>query len=79
MYKNLNFRKFDVMKVSRILKRYKENLKEKKKSNDEIPLKIGHVRGRPLLLDVELDLKLRSVILPLRTAEAGINQHVVRG
>ena len=61
------------------VKRYKENLKEKKKSNDESPLKIGHTRGRPLLLDVELDLKLRSMVLSLRTAGDSINQHVVRG
>lgn len=62
------------------LKRYKENLKEKKKAkNDNIALKIGQTRGRPLLLDAELDLKLRSMIVSLRRAGAGINIHVVRG
>ena len=30
-------------------------------------------------MDVEQDSKLRAMIISLRTAEAGINQHVVRG
>ena len=44
-----------------------------------VALKIGQTRGRLLLLDVEQDSKLRAMIISLRTAEAGINQHVVRG
>ena len=41
--------------------------------------KIGQVRCRPLLLDSELDLKLRTMLITLRTAGAGINIHVVTG
>ena len=44
-----------------------------------VALKIGQIRSRLLLLDVEQDSKLRAMIISLRTAEAGINQHVVRG
>ena len=61
------------------IKRYKENLKEKRKANKEVALKIGHTCGRSLLLDVGLDSKLRAMIISLRIAGAGINQHVVRG
>ena len=60
------------------VKRYKENLKEKKKVNKKVALKIGQTRGRALLLDVRPDKKLRTMIISLRTAGAGINQHVVR-
>ena len=43
------------------LKKYRGNLKEKKKAkNENINLKIRQTRGRPLLLDAELDVKLRS-------------------
>ena len=41
--------------------------------------KIGQVRGRPLLLDNELDLKLRTMLITLRTTGAGINIHVLTG
>lgn len=37
-----------------------------------------NVRGRPLLLDEELDLRLRTMIVTLQTADAGINVYVVR-
>ena len=40
---------------------------------------IGRVRGRPLLTEEVLDLKLRSILINLRTAVAGINIHVVSG
>ena len=57
---------------------YREILKEKKKAkNEKIILKFGQTRGRPLLLDAELDLKLRSIIVALRIAGAGINIHIV--
>ena len=52
--------------------------KEKKNSN-EIALKIGKPRGRPLLLEEELDHKLWSMLTSLRLAGAGINIHVIRG
>ena len=61
------------------VKRYKKNLKEKKKTNKEVALKIAQTRGRPLSLDVGLDSKLRAMIISLRTAGAGISQHVIRG
>ena len=62
------------------LKKYMENLKEKKKAkNENITLKIGQMRGRPLLLDAELDLQLRSMIASLRTGGAGINIYIIRG
>ena len=40
---------------------------------------IGRVRGQPLLLEKVLDLKLRSMLVNLRTAGAGINIQVVSG
>ena len=54
-------------------------MKEKKKANKEVALKIGQTRGRPLLLNAGLDSKLWAMIISLRTAGAGINHHVVRG
>ena len=75
-------KKFPILTESTIrpwVKRYKENLKEKTKANKKLALKTGQTRGRPLLLDVGLDSKLRAMIISLRTAGAGINQHVVRG
>ena len=54
-------------------------MKEKRKTNKEVALKIGQTRGRPLLLDVVLDSKLRAMIISLKSAGAGINQHAVRG
>ena len=39
----------------------------------------GRVRGRPLLIEEVLDLKLRSMLVNLRTAGVGINIHVVSG
>ena len=53
--------------------------KKRKKKNENITLKIGQTRGRLLLLDAELDLKLRSMIVSLRTAGAGIDIRVDRG
>ena len=41
--------------------------------------KIGKARGRPLILDEALDLNLRSMLVKLRLAGAGINIHVVSG
>ena len=41
--------------------------------------KIGRARDRPLILDKALDLKLRSMLVKLRLAGAGINIHVVSG
>ena len=53
--------------------------KKKKAKNENITVKIIQTRGRRLLFDTELDLKLRSMIVALRTAGAGINMHVVSG
>ena len=44
-----------------------------------VETKIGKARGRPLILDEALDLKLRSMLLKLRLAGAGININVVSG
>ena len=38
---------------------------------------IRHPRGRPLLLDDYL--KLRTMIVTLRTADASVNVHIIRG
>ena len=54
-------------------------MKEKRKANKKIALKIVQTRGRPFLLDVGLDSKLRAITLSLRTVGPGINQQVVRG
>ena len=45
----------------------------KEESKQQVVLKIGQTRGRPLLLDVGLDSKIRAMIISLRTAGAGIN------
>ena len=37
------------------------------------------MRGTPILLDAELDLKLCSMVLSLCAAGSGINIHFVRG
>ena len=53
--------------------------KGKEEKTENIILKIGQTRGRPLFLDAELDLKLRSMIVSLRTAGAVIETHVIGG
>ena len=62
-------------------KKYKVNLKEmtKQGQNSNFTPTIGNTRGRPLLLDEELDLKLSTMIITLQTAGAGISAHIVRG
>ena len=45
----------------------------KEESKQQVVLKTGQTRGRPLLLDVWLDSKLRAMIISLRTAGARIN------
>ena len=65
-------KKFSTVTESAIqpwVKRYKKNLKEKRKANTEIALKIGQTRGRPLLLDVGLDSKLRAMTISLRPGQ----------
>ena len=54
---------------------------KKKAKNENYYLKIGQTRGRPLVLDAELDLKLRSnpSIVSLCTPGAGKNINVVSG
>ena len=51
-------KKFPTLTESTIrlwVKRYKENLKEKRKAKKEVALEIDQTHGRPLLLDVWLD------------------------
>ena len=45
----------------------------KEESKQQVVLKIGQTRGRPLLLDVGHDSKLRAMIISLGMAGAGIN------
>ena len=51
----------------------------RKMLHDPCKTTIGKKRGRPTYLSKELDQKLRSMIINLRTAGADINIHVVRG
>ena len=62
------------------VKSYKKFLKEQKKVNSaNIAPRVGKPRGRALLLEEELDTKMRSMLSSLRLAGAGINIPVVRG
>lgn len=62
------------------VKTYRKSLQEQKKTNSQnIDARIVKPRGRPLLLDDEIDFKIRSMLTSLRLAGAGINIHVVRG
>ena len=63
------------------VKAYRKSLQEQKKATkpDDIAVKIGKQRGRPLLLEETLDHKLRSMLTSLRLAGAGINIHFGRG
>ena len=62
------------------VKKYKINLKEKAKQwqNSNFTPTIGNARGRPLLLNEELDLKLRTMILTFRAAGTNLYVYVVR-
>ena len=62
------------------VKSYKKFIQEQKKMRaSSVEPKIGKARGRPLILDEALDLKLRSMLIKLRLAAGGINIHVVSG
>ena len=62
------------------VKSYKKSLKEQKKVNSvNIAPRVGKPRGRPLLLEEELDTKIRSMLSSLRLAGAGINIHIIHG
>ena len=50
----------------------------KQGQNSNFTPTIGNTRGRPLLLDEELDLKLGMMIITLQTAGAGTSAHIVR-
>ena len=52
---------------------------QKKKGETSVQPTTGRVRGRPLLIEEILDLKLRSMLVNVRTAGASINIHVVSG
>ena len=52
---------------------------QNKKGETSVQSTIGRVRGQPLLIEEVLDLKLRSMLVNLRTADAGINIQVVSG
>ena len=55
--------------------KYKEEITDKR----ETPSIMSQTRGRPLLLPVELDKKLRLFITNMRTAGGTINKHVIYG
>ena len=62
------------------VKKYKEMIKAKRESSRFGNFKICKKRaGRPLLLDEELDRKLRVMVMTLRKAGSVINVHVIRG
>ena len=76
--------KFPNLNESTVLpwvKKYKEILKAKKNNGESSGFapEVGQVRGRPLLLDDELYLKLRMMFITRGTAGAGINIHAVTG
>ena len=52
---------------------------QNKKGETSVQSTIGRVRGQPLLIEEVLDLKLRSMLVNLRAAGAGINIQVVSG
>ena len=62
-------------------KSHKNFIQEQKKKKGETSVQstIGKVRGRSLLIEEALNLKLHSALVNLRTAGAGINIHVVSG
>ena len=45
----------------------------KSKEETSVESTVGRVRGRPLPIEVVLDLKLRSILVNLRATGAGIN------
>ena len=62
------------------VKSHKKSIQEQKeKGETSVQSTFGRVRGRSLLIEEVLDLKLRSMLVNLRTAGAGINIHVVSG
>ena len=62
------------------VKSYKKSIQEQKKMGaSSVKPKIGKARGRTLILDEALDLKLRSMLVKLRLAGASINIHVFSG
>ena len=63
------------------VKSHKNPIQEQKKKKGETSVQstIGKVRGRSLLTEEALNLKLHSALVNLRTAGAGINIHVVSG
>ena len=63
------------------VKKYNEVNKAKSQGESSrfVNFKICEKRGRPLLLDEELDRKLREMVIPLRKAGSVINIHVIPG
>ena len=55
-------------------KSHKKSIQElKNKEETSVQSKVGRVRGQPLLIEVVLDLKLRSILVNLRATGSGIN------
>ena len=56
------------------VKSHKKSIQKlKNKEETSVQSKVGRVRGRPLLIEVVLDLKLRSILVNLRATGSGIN------
>ena len=63
------------------VKSHKKSIQEQRKKKGETSLQstIERVRGPPLLVEEVLHLKLRLILVSLRTVDPGINIHVVSG
>ena len=63
------------------VKKYQEMIKAKsqRESSRFVNFKICEKRGHPLILDEELDRKLRAMVITLQKAGSVINVHVIRG
>ena len=56
------------------VKSHKKSIQElKNKEETSVQSTVGRIRGRPLLIEVVLDLKLRSILVNLRATGSGIN------
>ena len=62
------------------VKSHQNSIQEQKKKGEiSVQSTIRRVRGQPLLIEEVLDLKLRLMLVNLRTAGTAINIHVVSG
>jgi len=69
------FSKLSERTVRALIAKYRKQLSTS--TNNQITISIGEKQGRPLSLPVELDAKLRNIILSLRETGGNINRHVI--